>query len=195
MQSWIFSINTVTWSFRSHNNMLIWCFIIINVETSCTASYFCGNIDIFFQHFSIMPISHGTIFSKSSDHRCFHTAWLSGVAFSRCCVHTARWISDRRLHTARLCGIAFSRCCVHTARLSGVAFSRCCVHTARLSGVAFSHCCVHTARWIGDRRLHTARLCGVAFSRCCVHTARWIGDRRLHTAWLYNRKNRKLRFI
>jgi len=34
-QSWIFNIITpvfsVTWSFRNHSNMLIWCFLIINV--------------------------------------------------------------------------------------------------------------------------------------------------------------------
>ncbi len=49
-QSWIFSIITpvfsVTWSFRNHSNMLIWCsFLIINVENICAASYFCGNCD------------------------------------------------------------------------------------------------------------------------------------------------------
>lgn len=43
---------------------------------------------------------HTVWFSKSSDHRCFHSARLSGVAFSCCCVHIARWIGDRRLHTA-----------------------------------------------------------------------------------------------
>lgn len=29
----------------------------------------------------------------------FHTAWLSGVGFHRCCVCTARWIGDRGFHT------------------------------------------------------------------------------------------------
>ncbi len=45
---------------------------------------------------------HTAWFSKSSYHHCFNTARLSGVAFSRCCVHIARWIGDRRLHTAWL---------------------------------------------------------------------------------------------
>ncbi len=53
MQSWIFSIITpvfrVTWSFRNHANMLIYSskafLIIISVENSCVASYFCGNLD------------------------------------------------------------------------------------------------------------------------------------------------------
>ncbi len=36
--------------FRNHNNMLIYCWflIIINVENSCAAQYFCGNCDTFF---------------------------------------------------------------------------------------------------------------------------------------------------
>ncbi len=43
-------------------------------------------------------------FSKSSDNCCFHTARLSWVALSCCCVHIARWIGNRRLspaHTLR----------------------------------------------------------------------------------------------
>ncbi len=41
-------------------------------------------------------------FQSHRFHRCFHTARLSEVAVSRCCVHIARWIGDRRLHTAWL---------------------------------------------------------------------------------------------
>ncbi len=44
---------------------------------------------------------HTARFSNSSDRRCFHTAWLSGVGFSRCCFHIARWIRDRGFHIAR----------------------------------------------------------------------------------------------
>ncbi len=32
---------------------------------------------------------------KSPDHCCFHTAWLSEVAFSCWHLHIARWIADR----------------------------------------------------------------------------------------------------
>ncbi len=45
---------------------------------------------------------HTAQFSKSSDHCSFHTARLSGVAFSRCCFNITRWIGDRRIHTAWL---------------------------------------------------------------------------------------------
>ncbi len=44
---------------------------------------------------------HTARFSNSSGRRCFHTAGLSGVAFSRCCFHIARWIRDRGFHIAR----------------------------------------------------------------------------------------------
>ncbi len=44
---------------------------------------------------------HTARFSNSSDRRCFHTAGLSGVGFSRCCFHIARWIRDRGFHIAR----------------------------------------------------------------------------------------------
>ncbi len=44
---------------------------------------------------------HTARFSNLSDRRCFHTAWLSGVGFSRCCFHIARWIRDRGFHIAR----------------------------------------------------------------------------------------------
>ncbi len=52
---------------------------------------------------------HTAWFSKSSDHRCFHTAWLSGVAVSRCCVHIAWWIGNKRLHTAWLASFTIGR--------------------------------------------------------------------------------------
>ncbi len=50
-QAAITLVFSVTWSFRSHSNMLIWCSrnIIINVETRFTAWYLCENLDIFFQ--------------------------------------------------------------------------------------------------------------------------------------------------
>ncbi len=56
MQNWIFSIHysifSVTWFFRNHSNMLIFCsrdiLLIINVENNCAASYFRGNCGAFF---------------------------------------------------------------------------------------------------------------------------------------------------
>ncbi len=59
MQSCVFSIITpvfsVTWLFTNHSNMLICCsrknVVIINVEKSCTASYFCWNLDTFIEIF------------------------------------------------------------------------------------------------------------------------------------------------
>ncbi len=75
------------------------------------ASNACGNIHSFSRRFYPKRLTieeynnarvHTAWFSKSSDHCCFHTARLSGVAFSRCCVHIARWIGYRRFHTAWL---------------------------------------------------------------------------------------------
>jgi len=52
-QSWIFSIITnqrVTWSFRNHSNMLIWCSRNIYYYCyQCWKQYFCGN-HIYFQY-------------------------------------------------------------------------------------------------------------------------------------------------
>lgn len=48
-QSWIFSVTSF---FTSHSNMVIWCLIIIiNVENSFAASYFCGKCDNYFPEF------------------------------------------------------------------------------------------------------------------------------------------------
>ncbi len=46
---------------------------------------------------------------KASDHCGVHTTWLSGVAFSLCCVHITRWIDDRRFHQAATFPEATSR--------------------------------------------------------------------------------------
>ncbi len=52
-QSWVFSIVTVTWSFRNHSNMLIWCSRNIYYNPSWKLLHcvfqFCGHLDNSFQ--------------------------------------------------------------------------------------------------------------------------------------------------
>ncbi len=64
-------------------------------QQRCDTSYYRALEVLYLLCYALMPIQTAW-FSKSPSHRCFHTARLSGAAFS----YIARWITDRSRYLA-----------------------------------------------------------------------------------------------